>query len=155
MTRLLAVLSLFSPTAAIGGEMPDIGAEVRGDSPPPVIRVSRTRFPYDFTWLYHAVGVRARPSGCPCHPSCSAYIPQCIRDYGVIGLALAFDRILREHEDMASRRWVWFEGAEKLHDPVEDNVYWWKESRHVSGAGALYLRELRREWTGVVRRRAP
>jgi len=110
----------------------------------------RTSSAHDYTWLYHSLGTKARESGCPCLPSCSAYGPQAVAKHGLLGVAMMVDRFLRESEDMGSVKWVRTGKDDKLFDPVEDNDYWYYDKVGTAGNSSYYARELVREWTGNV-----
>ena len=58
--------------------------------------------------------------GCPFHPTCSVYARQVVRDWGLLGLVMAFDRLfIREHALAgASYPPVCRGGRTRWHDPA-------------------------------------
>jgi hypothetical protein len=78
------------------------------------------------------------------------YGAQAVEKHGLMGVVMMVDRILRETEDMRSRKRVRTEAYDRLFDPVEDNDYWFGDSGYPSYGGGYYARELVREWTGTV-----
>ncbi len=66
---------------------------------------------------------------CPMYPTCSRYAAQSIQKHGpVMGWIMATDRLMRCGRDearLSPSRVV--SGRVKIHDPVENNDFWWSE----------------------------
>jgi hypothetical protein len=63
---------------------------------------------------------------CAHRPTCSAYAMQAVRRHGVVGLWLAYDRLLRDARSSAVRRLpVALERGRIVYlDPLEESTFW-------------------------------
>jgi len=67
---------------------------------------------------------------CSMHPSCSAFCVEAVQRYGVVGVAMTGDRLVRETDHVRYRlRPVLVNGQEKYADPVSDHSKWFKRYR--------------------------
>jgi putative membrane protein insertion efficiency factor len=64
---------------------------------------------------------------CPSVPTCSSYSIQAFRKHGFfMGWMMTVDRLIHEGKKEASvSALVFSEGKWRLHDPVENNDFWW------------------------------
>jgi len=63
---------------------------------------------------------------CPMHPSCSAYSIQAIEKHGFfVGILMTADRLIHESDEISLGPEIETEGRLKVHDPVENNDFWW------------------------------
>lgn len=72
--------------------------------------------------LNHLAAVRR--GVCPMYPSCSQYARDAIKTHGLaLGWVMAHDRLLRcGRDEVLHVPRIWFKGAWKYFDPVENNV---------------------------------
>jgi|GEM_PF-2135452 putative component of membrane protein insertase Oxa1/YidC/SpoIIIJ protein YidD len=67
---------------------------------------------------------------CSMHPSCSAFCVEAVQRYGVVGVAMTGDRLVRETDHVRYRiKPVMVHGQEKYLDPVSDHSKWFKRYR--------------------------
>lgn len=67
---------------------------------------------------------------CSMHPSCSAYCLQAMQQYGVVGIPMTADRLIRETDHVHHRiHPIWVDGVEKFYDPVEAHSFWFRRYR--------------------------
>ena len=67
---------------------------------------------------------------CPMYPSCSKYSLLCFEKYGLfVGWVMTCDRLLHEADEMRKAPVIYVNGAEKFHDPLENNDFWWHGKR--------------------------
>ena len=67
-------------------------------------------------------------TGCPSYPSCSTYMLQAIQRYGPLcGTVLGLERLIHESDEMVHGRWIRVQSTEKVFDPIENNIFWWKK----------------------------
>ena len=77
------------------------------------------------TQIGPAIGQR-----CSMHPSCSTYCAQALGRYGLAGIPMTADRLIRETDHVNHRiRPVRVNGVEKYYDPVEDHSLWFRRYR--------------------------
>ena len=64
---------------------------------------------------------------CPSEPSCSTYSRKAIRKHGFfIGWMMTVDRLIHEFSEAGKTSPIVFtKGKWKIHDPVENNDFWW------------------------------
>jgi putative component of membrane protein insertase Oxa1/YidC/SpoIIIJ protein YidD len=63
---------------------------------------------------------------CAHHPSCSHYALLAIRKHGAaVGLVMTFDRLQHESNEARYSPLIRIGGETKVHDPLENNDYWW------------------------------
>ncbi|HOG16090.1 MAG TPA: membrane protein insertion efficiency factor YidD [Syntrophales bacterium] len=63
---------------------------------------------------------------CPMHPSCSAYGIEAVRKHGfLLGIFMIADRLIHESDEISLGTEIETEGRRKVHDPVENNDFWW------------------------------
>ncbi len=63
---------------------------------------------------------------CPMHPSCSAYGIEAIEKHGFfVGILMTADRLIHESDEISLGPEIETEGRLKVHDPVENNDFWW------------------------------
>jgi hypothetical protein len=71
---------------------------------------------------------------CPSYPSCSSYAEQAIRKHGFfIGWMMTVDRLIHEgKEETSVSPYIHYGGKVLIHDPVEDNDFWWypRDGKH-------------------------
>ncbi|MBW1676634.1 MAG: membrane protein insertion efficiency factor YidD [Deltaproteobacteria bacterium] len=67
---------------------------------------------------------------CPMYPSCSKYSLLCFEKHGFfVGWVMTCDRLLHEADEMRKAPVIYVNGAEKFHDPLENNDFWWHSER--------------------------
>jgi putative component of membrane protein insertase Oxa1/YidC/SpoIIIJ protein YidD len=60
------------------------------------------------------------------HPSCSAYGIEAIEKHGFfVGILMTADRLIHESDEISLGPEIETEGRLKVHDPVENNDFWW------------------------------
>jgi hypothetical protein len=63
-------------------------------------------------------------------PSCSAYSIQAIEKHGFfVGILMTVDRLLHESDEIALGPEIETAGGLKVHDPVENNDFWWADPK--------------------------
>lgn len=68
---------------------------------------------------------------CAYHPSCSNYALQAIRKHGaLVGSLMTFDRLQHEADEARTSPLIVTGGRMKVHDPLENNDYWWYRRVH-------------------------
>jgi uncharacterized protein len=91
----------------------------------PVAWLARGAVRFYQTQIGPAIGQR-----CSMHPSCSTYCAQAIGRYGLAGIPMTADRLIRESDHVRHRlRPVLINGVEKYDDPVEDHSLWFRRYR--------------------------
>ena len=111
---------------------PLITRAVRQDAEPPSrARASWLAAPARGTVRFYqsqigpAIGQR-----CSMHPSCSAYCMEATRTYGLVGIPMTADRLVRETDHVNYRiNPVIRNGQEKYYDPVSDHTGWFRRYR--------------------------
>lgn len=74
------------------------------------------------TQISPAIGQR-----CSMHPSCSAYCIEACRNYGLVGIAMTGDRLIRESDHVVHRiNPIMIDGEEKYYNPVSDHTFWFR-----------------------------
>ena len=64
---------------------------------------------------------------CPLYPSCSTYSMQVLKKYGIMGIPMTGDRLIREARVIKQRRNpLVVNGKLKMSDPVSDHDFWFK-----------------------------
>jgi putative membrane protein insertion efficiency factor len=67
---------------------------------------------------------------CPMHPSCSAYGIEAVRKHGFfVGVLMTADRLIHESDEISFGPVIETEGRLRVHDPVENNDFWWAEPK--------------------------
>ncbi len=67
---------------------------------------------------------------CAMYPSCSHYSLEACRRYGLAGIPMTADRIIRESDHIRLRiNPIQRHGRELYHDPVSDHTYWFRRYR--------------------------
>jgi putative component of membrane protein insertase Oxa1/YidC/SpoIIIJ protein YidD len=67
---------------------------------------------------------------CAMYPSCSHYSLEACRRYGLAGIPMTADRLVRETDHVRYRiNPVQMQGRERYHDPVEDHAIWFRRYR--------------------------
>ncbi|MDY7001633.1 MAG: membrane protein insertion efficiency factor YidD [Thermodesulfobacteriota bacterium] len=76
--------------------------------------------------LYRTLSGSISQDKCSHHPSCSTYCILTIKKHGIlIGSVMAFDRLQHESNEARFSPLIKVNGAIKVHDPVENNDFWW------------------------------
>lgn len=77
------------------------------------------------TQISPAIGQR-----CSMYPSCSAYCMEACRRYGVLGIPMTADRLIRETDHVNYRMDpILMDGVEKYYDPVRAHTFWFRRYR--------------------------
>lgn len=67
---------------------------------------------------------------CSMYPSCSVYCVQACQRYGLVGVAMTADRLIRETDHVNHRiNPIVIDGVEKFHDPVHAHSFWFRRYR--------------------------
>lgn len=75
---------------------------------------------------------------CAYHPSCSNYALLAIRKHGALfGSMMTFDRLQHEADEARTSPLILTGGQIKIHDPLENNDYWWYTGSHSRPASPM------------------
>ena len=81
--------------------------------------------------FYSRILSRLDGDRCPSYPSCSLYARKAVRRYGpALGLWMTVDRLIHERTTIRRGRLVRLkDGALRVADPLEENVFWLRDRR--------------------------
>jgi len=81
-------------------------------------------------WGYQHILSPVDGATCGFHPTCSAYGMQAVGKHGwLLGSLMALERIVRNHRAERTYPLVRVHGIVRLHDPVEDNDFWFDDEQ--------------------------
>jgi len=133
--RIIAILSIFAfvyPLQAADAEsfepweeehpvQRQMDTDRESTGPPGSFLIGSIRFYQDV--ISPVIG-----ADCPMHPSCSAYGIEAIEKHGLfIGILMTADRLIHESDEISLGPEIETEGRLKVHDPVENNDFWWSD----------------------------
>ncbi len=105
---------------------------IRQDADPPS-RARASRMPNPATGLVRFYQTQIGPAighRCSMHPSCSTFCMEAIRQYGMLGIPLTADRLIRETDHVNYRmNPIIMNGQEKYYDPVSAHTFWFRRKR--------------------------
>jgi hypothetical protein len=122
----LSTLALTLPPPPFGDARHPVTQDVRQvprARPAPPVGANFFQVSYLF---YRTVVTPIDGPRCAHRPTCSAYAMQAVRRHGVVGLWLAYDRLLRGARSSAVRQFpVAFERGRIVYlDPLEESTFW-------------------------------
>jgi len=91
--------------------------------------------------LHHLSAVRT--GQCPMYPSDSEYSLQALEKHGVfMGWIMSIDRLMRcGRDETRLAPAIRVQGRTKTYDPIEDNDFWWHETRPKTDASASMVNQ--------------
>ncbi len=94
-------------------------------------RTSLTGWPAVAVIRFYQTQIRtALGRRCSMQPSCSAYALEACRRYGLVGVAMAADRLVREPDHVARQKNpVTVQGVMRFADPVAAHTFWFRRNR--------------------------
>ncbi len=67
---------------------------------------------------------------CSMHPSCSQYCVEACRSYGLAGIPMTADRLIRESDHVVHRiNPIVVDGEERFYNPISDHSFWFRRYR--------------------------
>ena len=115
------------------GAVPLLGSEplklFRLPSDPPPLSTAEAALTFWFRLYQHFITPANGPT-CTFTPTCSAYAYQAVRRYGLVGVLMGVERLMRSHAPSPHYTLRWRGGRLTLGDPPENHAPDWDPFAH-------------------------